>query len=136
MNASLCTDFVTSYPPSVFTALNMMLVRLNRATSLRDSKCSDVLAQWMPSSPFIRARFTEAMDHAPLPAVHKTTVQAIRMYEEALFAASYLIGLLLELGAPRSGFRVLSEHITHLGDAYTASTALPFQTAHPNTGPI
>ena len=52
--------------------------------------------------------FTEAMDHAPLPAVHKTKVQAIRTYAEALFPAPYLIGLLLELGAPRSGFRVLS----------------------------
>ena len=89
----------------------MMLVRLSGATSLRDSKCSDLLAQWMPSSPLIRARFTEAMDHAPLPAVHKTKVQAIRTYAEALFPATYLIGLLLELGAPRSGFRVLSEYM-------------------------
>ena len=33
---------------------------------------------------------------------------------------------LLELGAPRSGFRVLSEYITRRGDAYTARTGLPF----------
>ena len=125
MNASLSTDFVMSYPPSVFTELNMMLVRLSGATSLRDSKCSDLLAQWMSSPPLIRARFTEAMDHAALPAVHKTKVQAIRTYAEALFPAPYLIGLLLELGAPRSGFRVLSEYITRRGDAYTARTGLP-----------
>ena len=80
----------------------MMLVRLS-ATSLRDSKCSDLLAQWMSSSPLIRACFTEAMDHAPLPAVHKTKLQAIHTYAEPLFPAPYLIGLLLELGAPRSG---------------------------------
>ena len=114
-----------SYPPSVFTDLNMMLVRLSGATSLRDSKCSDLLAQWMSSSPLIRAGSTEAMDHAPLPAVHKTKVQAIRTYAEALFPAPYLIGLLLELGAPRSGFRVLFEYVTRRGDAYTARTALP-----------
>ena len=125
MNASLSKDFVMSYPWSVFTELNMMLVRLSGATSLRDSKCPDLLAQWMPSSPLIRARFTEAMDHAPLPAVHKTKVQAIRAYAEALFPAPHLIGLLLELGAPRSGFRVLSEYITRRGDAYTARTGLP-----------
>ena len=95
----------------------MMLVRLTGATGLRDSKCSDLLAQWMSSSPLIRARFTEAMDHAPLPAVHKTKVQAIRTYAEALFPAPYLIGLLLELGAPRCGFRVLFEYITRRGDA-------------------
>ena len=104
----------------------MMLVRLSGAAGLRDSKCSDLLAQWMSSSPLIRARFTEAMDHAPLPAVHKTKVQAIRTHAEALFPAPYLIGLLLELGAPRSGFRALSQYITHRGDAYTARTGVPF----------
>ena len=126
MNASLSTDFVMSYPYSVFLRLNMMVVRLSGATSLRDSKCSDLLAQRMSSSPLIRARFTEAMDHGPLPAVHKTKVQAIRTNAEALFPAPYLIGLLLELGAPRSGFRVLSKCIIRRGDAYTARTGLPF----------
>ena len=126
MNASLSTDYVMSYPYSIFTELNMMVVRLSGATSLRDSKCSDLLAQWMSSSPLIRARFTEAMDHAPLPAVHKTNVRAIRTYAEALFSAPFLIGLFLELGAPRSGFRVLSEYITRRGNAYTARTGLPF----------
>ena len=103
----------------------MMLVRLSGATALLDSKCSNLLAQWMSSSPLIRARFTEAMDHVPLPAVHKTKVRAIRTYA-APFLAPYLIGLLLELGAPRSGFRVLCEYITRQGDAYTARTGLPF----------
>ena len=87
---------------------------------------SDLLAQWMSSSPLILPRFSEAMDHAPLPAVHKTKAHAICTYAEALFPALYLIGLLLELGAPRSGFRVLSEYITRRGDAYTARTGLPF----------
>ena len=104
----------------------MMLLRLSGATSLRDSKCSALLAQWMSSSPLIRARFTEAMDHAPLPAVHKTKVQTIRTYAEALFPAPPLIGPLLGLGAARPGFRVLSEYITRRGDAYTAHTGLPF----------
>ena len=126
MNASLSTAFVMSYPYSVFTELNMMVVRLSGATGLRDSKCSDLLSQWISLYPLIRARFSEAMDHAPLPAVHKTKVQAIRTYAEAFFAAPYLIGLLLELGAPRSGFRVLCEYITRRGDAYTARTGLPF----------
>ena len=126
MNVSLSTDFVMSYPPSVFTELNMMLVRLSGAITLRDNKCSDLLAQWMSSYHLIRAHLTEAMDHVPLPVVHKTKVQAVRTYAEALFPAPYLIGLLLELGAPRSGFRVLFEYITRRGDAYTARTGLPF----------
>ena len=70
--------------------------------------------------------FTEAMDHNPLPAVHKTKVQTIRMYAEALFPSPYLIGLLLGLGAPRSGFLVSSKYITRRCDAYTARTGLPF----------
>ena len=129
MNASLSTDFVISYPPSVFTELNMMLVRLSGATSLRDSKCYDLLAKWMSSSPLIRARFTEAPDHTPLLAVHKTKVQAIRTYAEALFPAPHLIGLLLELGAPRSGFRVWSEYITR------RSTPTPPARDCPSNGP-
>ena len=115
MNASLSTYFVMSYPPTVFTELNMMVVRLSGATSLRDSKCPDLLAQWMSSSPLIRAHFTEAADHAPLPVVHKTKVQAICTYADATFPTPYLIGLLLELGAPRSCFRVLSEYINRRG---------------------
>ena len=92
MNASLSTIFVMSDAYSFFTELNIMVVWLRDATSLQDNKCSDLLAQWMSSPPLIRARFSEAMDHAPLPAVHKTKVQAIRTYAEALFPAPYLIG--------------------------------------------
>ena len=126
MNAFWYTFFVMSYPYSVFTELNMMLVGLTSATSLRDNKCSDLLAQWMSLSPLIRARFREAMDHAPFRAVHKTKVQAIGTYAEALFLAPYLIGLLLESGAPRSGFRGLSEYFTCQGIAYIAHTGQPF----------
>ena len=104
----------------------MMVVWLSGATSLRDRKCSDLLALWMSLSPLIRDRFTEAMDHTPLPGVHKTKVQGIRMYAEALFPAPYLIGRLFELGAGRSGFCVLSEYLARRGNAYTACTRLPF----------
>ena len=98
MNASLSTHFVMSYPYSVFTELNMMVVRLNGATNLRDTKCSDLLAQWMSLSPLMWARFTEAMDHASLPVVHKIKVRANCTYAEALFPAPYLIGLLFGVG--------------------------------------
>ena len=102
----------------------MMVVRLTIATSLRESTSSELSAQGMSSSPLIPARFSEAMDHAPLPAVQKTKVQAICTCAGALFPAPYLMGLLLELGALRSGFHVLSQYITRRGDAYTARTGL------------
>ena len=125
MNACLSTVFAMSYPYSIFTEPNMMVVRLRGATSLWDSKCSNLWAQWMSSSPLIRARLLEAMDHAALLAVHKTKVQTIRTHAEALFPAPYLIGLRLELGAPRSRVRELSDYVTRRGDAYVACTGLP-----------
>ena len=114
----------------------MTLVRLNGATGQRDSKCSDLLAQWMSSSPLIRARFREAMDHAPLPVVQKAKVQAIRTYAEALFPATYLIGLLLELGAARSGFHVLSKEISPPGRRLHHPHRAALPTAHSHTGAI
>ena len=72
VNASLSTVFIVSHPYSILTERNTMVVRLSGATNLRDTKCSNLLAQWFSSPPLIRARFLEAMDHAPLPAVHKT----------------------------------------------------------------
>ena len=73
-----------------------------------------------------RACLSEATEHTPLPAVHKTKVQAIRTYAEALFSAPYLIRVLLKLGAPRSTFCVLSAYITRRRNAYTARIGLPF----------
>ena len=105
-----------SYPYSVFTELKMMLVRLSGATSLRHTNCFGLLAQWMSSSPLMRGHFLEAMDHAPLLAVNKSKVQAMRTYAGAFFHAPYLLGLLLELGAPPSSFRVSSEHISRRGN--------------------
>ena len=112
----------------------MMLVRLSGDTNLRKSKYSNLLAQRMSLSLLIRARFAEVMDHAPLPAVHKTKVQSIRTDAEAFFPAPYLIGLLLELGASRSGFQLLSNYITRRGNAYTARTGLPFPRQSPVRG--
>ena len=82
MNTSLPTIFVMFGPYSVFTELNMTLVRLSGATILRDSKCANMLAQGMSSSPLILARFLEAMEHTPLMAIHESRVQAIRTYAE------------------------------------------------------
>ena len=91
MDASLSTAFVMSYPYSVLTELNMMVVRPSGATSLRDGKCSDLLAPWMSLCALMRARFSEAMDHTPLPAIHKIKVQAIRTYAEALLSGQGLL---------------------------------------------
>ena len=126
MNASSTTAFVISYLYTVFTEVNMMLVRLSGATRLCDRRCADLLVQLMPLSPITRAHLSEGMGPITLSAVHKSKMRAIGTYAEALFAASYPIGLLLEFGAPRSGFHVLSKCITRRGDAGTARIGLTF----------
>ena len=67
---------------------------------------------------------------------YKTKVRATSTHAEALFPAPYLIGLLFELGAPRSGFRVLCEYITRRGDAYMAGTGGPLPRPIPTRDPL
>ena len=50
----------------------------------------------MSSTPLTRGRFSEAIGHTPLPAVHESKVQAICTYVEALFPSPYLIGPLFK----------------------------------------
>ena len=74
------------------------------------------------SGPVLRRQWTT------LPSRRSTKPRcrpSVRMRRPS-FPQPHLIGLLLELGAPRSGFRVLYEYITRRGDAYTARTGLPF----------
>ena len=85
MNASLSTDFVMSYPPSVFTGLNMMLVQLSGATNLK-IKCSDLLAQWMSSSPLIgEVRPDRMRTTAPPPPLRHSTFWALHTLHVCMF---------------------------------------------------
>ena len=104
----------------------MTLLWFGGAANLRDSKFADVLAEWMSSSPLPRAHFSQGMEHTALLAVHKSKTQAICTYPEALSAVPHLRGLLLELGAPRCGFRVLCEGMNRRGDSCNSRNGQPF----------
>ena len=53
-------------------------------------------------------------------------MEAVKQYCSVLFPAPELIGLLMDLNVPKSGFRHVSEFMTRRGAAYTAATGLPF----------
>ena len=65
---------VIHFSRDTLTEFNMTLVCLSGAKSLRDPLVSRLLSEWVASSPFARARWSEAWgqrrpgDVAPLPA--------------------------------------------------------------------
>ena len=85
-----------------------------------------MLAPQMPFPPPRPGPFLRGNGAQSPPGGPQKQSKAIRTYAEAVFPAPYLMGLLWELGAPRSGFGVLSGYITRRGDVYTARTGLPF----------
>ena len=135
MNASLPPTFVITYPYSVFTQLNITLVRLNGATSLRDNKWADLIAQWISSSPLIRTSFSEAMEHTPFNEVHESKVPAIRAHAQARVPAPYLLGLLLELGYPGPASLWCLGKL-HAGKRLHRLQWATLPTTHFHTGPI
>ena len=50
----------------------------------------------------------------------------MKQYAPVLFPAPELIGLLMGLNVPKSGFRHVSEFMSRRGAAYTPATGLPF----------
>ena len=130
MNASLPPTFVMTYPYSVFTQLNITLVRLHGATSLRDNKWADLLAQWISLSPLIWTSFSEAMEHTPFNELHKSKVQAIRAHAEARVPAPCLTGLLLELGYTGAA------SLWGLGKSHTGETPTPLAVCYPSHNPF
>ena len=106
--------------------LSMTLTCLSGAKSLRDPLVSQLLGEWVASSPLAKARWYEATEVAQLPLIRNKQIEAVKQYASILFPAPELIGLLLDLNVPKSGFRHVSEFMTCRGAAYTAPTGLPF----------
>ena len=106
--------------------LSMTLTRLSGAKSLRDYLVSQLLGEWVASSPLAKARWYEATEVAQLPVIRNKQIEAVKQYASALFPAPELIGLLMDLNVPKGGFRHVSKFMTHRGAAYTAATGLAF----------
>ena len=106
--------------------LSMTLTRLSGAKSLREPLVSQLLGEWVASSPLAKARWYEATEVAQLPLIRNKQIEAVKQYASVLFPAPELIGLLMDLNIPKGGFRHVSEFLTRRGAAYTAATGLPF----------
>ena len=99
----------------------MTLTRLSGAISLRDPLVSQLLGEWVASSPLAKARWYEATEVAQLPVIRKKQIEA-----SVLFPPPELIGSLMDLNVPKGGSQHVSEFMTRRGATHTAATGLPF----------
>ena len=121
-----CIALVMPFSWDTLTELNMTLVLLSGAKSLRDPLVSQLLGQWAASSPFAQARWSEATEVGYLSLIRDKQNEAVKQYASHHFPAPDLIGLLMDLNVPKLGFRHMSEYMSRRGSAYTAATGLPF----------
>ena len=104
----------------------MTLTCLNGAKSLCDPLVSQLLGEWVASSPLAKARWYEATEVAKPRLIRNKQIEAVKQYASVLFLAPELIRLPMDLNVPKSGFWHVSEFMTARGAAYTAATGLPF----------
>ena len=121
-----CIALVMPFSLDTLTELNMTVVRLSGAKSLRDPLVSQLLGEWVASSPLARARWSEATEVGYPSLIRDKQKEAVKQYASHLFPAPNLIGLLMDLNVPRLGFRHVSEYMSCWGSTYTAATGLPF----------
>ena len=106
--------------------LSMTLVRLSGANSLRDPLISQLLGEWVASSPSAQARWSEAKDVGYHSLIRTKQMEAVKQYASSLFPALEFIGLLIDLNVTQTGFRHLSEFMPRRGLDYTADTGHTF----------
>ena len=121
-----CIALVVPFSRDTLTDLNMMLVRLSGAKSLRDHLVSQHLGEWVASCPLARARWSEATEVGYPSLIRDKQKEAVKQYASHLFPPPDLISLLMDLNVPKVGFRHKKEYMSRLGSAYTAATGLPF----------
>ena len=108
------------------TKLSMTLVHFSGAKSLWDPSISQLLGEWVASSPLANARWAQATDVGYPSLIRNKQKEALKQYASLLFPAPDLIGLLMDLNVPKLGFRHMSEYMSRRGSADTAATGLPF----------
>ena len=104
----------------------MTLTRLSGAKSLRDPLVSQLLGEWVASSPLAKARWAEATEVGYPTLIRNKQKEAVKQYASMLFPAPHLIGLLMELNVTKTGYRHLSAFMTRRGLDYTAATGHEF----------
>ena len=96
-----CIALVMPFSRDTLTELNMTLVRLSGAKSSRDPLVSQLLGEWVASSPLARARWSEAMEVGYPSLICTKQVEAVKQYASHRFPAPDLIGLLMDLNVSK-----------------------------------
>ena len=120
-----CIALVTPFSRDTLTKLSMTLVHLSGAKSLRPS-VSQLLGEWVASSPLAKARWAEATLVGYPSLIRNKQKEAVKQYASLLFPTPDFIGLLMDLNVPKLVLRHMSEYMSRLGSAYTAVTGLQF----------
>ena len=100
----------------------MTLTRLSGAKSLRDPLVSQLLGEWVASSPLAKAGWAEDTEVGYPTLLRNKQKEAVKQYASMLFPAPHLIGLLMEPNVTKTGYRHLSAFMTRRGLDYTAAT--------------
>ena len=118
-----CVAAVMPFTRDTILELSMTLVRLSGAKSLRDPLVSQLLGEWVASSPLAKGGWAEATDVGYPSLIYTKHVEAVKQYASFLFPAPEFIGLLMDLNVTKTVFRHLSEFMTGRGIDYTVATA-------------
>ena len=126
-----CIALVMPFSRDTLTNLGMTLVHLSAAKTLRDPLVSQLLGEWVASSPLARARWSEATEVGYPSLIRDNQKDAVKQYASLLYPAPDLIGLLMDLNVPKFLFRHMMEYMSRQGSAYTAATGPPFPKPNP-----
>ena len=118
---SPCLALVMPFSQDTLLDLSMTLTRLSGAKSLCDPLVAQLLAEWVASSPLAKARWAEDTEVGYPTFIGTKQLEEVEQYASFLFPAPNLLGLLMDLNAPRVGFRTVSEYMIRRGAAYTAA---------------
>ena len=97
--------------------LSMTLTRFSGAKTLCDALVSQLLGEWVASSPLAKAQWYKATKVAQLPLIRSKEPDAVKQYASFLFPAPEFIWLLMDFNVPNYGFRHVSEFMTRRGAA-------------------
>ena len=126
-----CIALVMPFSRDTLTEFNMTLVRLSGAKSWRDPLVSQLVGEWVASSPLARAQWSEATEVGYPSLIRNKQKEGAKQYASHLFPAPDLIGHLMDLNVPKLGFRHVSEYMSRRRGAYTAATGPPFPSPIP-----
>ena len=101
--------------------LSHALERITGAGSLSDPRVASLLERWGAAHAFHGKALGIAALAVRPPIVCEAVDTAVRGYAESLFTPRSVVELLLDLNAPRAGFRTLSKHLHRLNPPPTWS---------------